>query len=181
MWYADTATGNREKDTGADLGIIINGQYAGDSEFFKAARFQAKKVPPSNSATIDLDQTKALLRTDGLGYYLFYHGQDRQEWRRPPSVAPATAFEQHVTNAEKAMEESKRLKKDLGIESASNVDNDSFDFSIFITFALADPGAESGVMARSKSEAVRILMGGGAPSRLARRSLLGSRLMRQSG
>jgi len=123
VWYADTATGNREKDTGADLGLIVNGQYAGEGEFFKAARFQVKKVPSSGTATIDLDQTKALLRTENLGYYLFYHGQDRHDWRRPPSVAPATAFERHVKNAEEAGEQGKRLRKELGNQSVNNVDS----------------------------------------------------------
>ena len=170
VWYADTATGNREKETGADLGLIVNGQYLGDSEFFKAARFQVKKVPASNTATIELDQTRALLRTDNLGFYLFYHGQDRSDWRRPPSVAPAIEFAHHVKNAEETVQSGKRLGKELGTQSVSDVDSESFDFAAFVTFALADPGSESGAMANSKNEAIRILMGGGPdgpPSRVA--------------
>ena len=170
VWYADTATGNREKETGADLGLIVNGQYSGDREFFKAARFQVKKVPANNTATIDLDQTRALLRTENLGFYLFYHAQDRNEWRRPPSVAPAFEFANHVTNAEKAIQEGKRVGNKLGSQCVSNVDSESYDFAAFLTFALADPGSESGAMANSRDEAVRTLMGGGPggpPSRVA--------------
>jgi hypothetical protein len=171
VWYADTATGNREKETGADLGLIINGQYAGDREFFKAARFQVKKVPSNNTAIIDLDQTQALLRTENLGYYLFYHAQDRNEWRRPPSVAPAHEFANHVRTAEEAIKEGKRLPKnqELGTQSVNNVDSESYDFAAFLTFALADPGSECGVMTQSKNESVRVLMNGGPggpPSRV---------------
>lgn len=167
IWYADTATGNREKETGADLGLIVHGQYAGDAEFFKSARFQVKKVPPSNTARIDLNQTKALLRTPGLGYYLFYHGQDRQEFRRPTTVVPAAAFENNLKNAEKIVLEGKQSRKELGEDSIQNVDNYAYDFAVFLTFALADPSADYGAIARSKSEAVRVLMAGGPPSRLA--------------
>jgi len=167
IWYADTAAGNREKTTGADLGLIIHGQYSGDGEFFKVARFQVKKVPSSNTVTIDLDQTKALLRKGELGYYLFFHAQDRNEWRRPPSVAPAKTFEQLVLEKERALTEGRVSGKSLGNESASNVDNHSFDFATFITFALADPATDFGAAARSKSDAVYTLMAGGPPTRLA--------------
>lgn len=167
IWYADTATGSREKETGADLGLIVHGQYLANREFFKVARFQVKKVPPSNTARIELNQTKALLRTPGLGHYLFYHGQDRQEFRRPPTVAPVSAFEQVLTNAEKTVAEGKTARKELGEESIQNVDNSAYDFAVFLTFAFADPSADHGAFARSKSEAVRVLMGGGPPSRLA--------------
>lgn len=167
VWYADTAAGNREKDTGADLGLIIHGQYAGDEEFYKVARFQVKKVPSGNTARIDLNQTKVLLRSEGLGHYLFFHGQDHQDWRRPPSVAPTTAFEHNLRQAEKALAEGKSPRKELGDEHIQNVDNSSYDFATFITFALADPAADFGAFARSKSTAVRLLMGGGPPSRLA--------------
>lgn len=167
VWYADTATGNREKESGADLGLIVHGQYAGDDEFFKVARFQVKKVPSSNTARIDLNQTKALLQTEGLGYYLFFHGQDRQDWRRPPSVAPASEFEYNLEQAEKALQEGKRPGRELGKEDIQNIDGKSYDFATFITFAFADPAADFGAFARSKSAAVQTLMGGGPPSRLA--------------
>jgi hypothetical protein len=170
VWYADTATGNREKETGADLGLIVNGQYLGDREFFKAARFQVKKVPANNTATIKLDQTQALLGTDNLGFYLFFHGQDRSEWRRPPSVALAYAFAEHVSNAVNAIQEGKRSKQEMGTLSVNDVDRQSFDFAAFITFAFADPGSDCGVMAKSRDESIRMLMGGGPggpPSRVA--------------
>lgn len=167
IWYADTATANLEKVTGADLGLIVHGQYAGDEEFYKVARFQVKKVPSSNTARIDLSQTKALLQSEGLGYYLFFHGQDRQDWRRPPTAAPASAFEPNLKRAEQARAEGKSARRELGEENIQNVDNSSFDFATFVTFAFADPAADFGAFARSKSEAVRLLMGGGPPTRLA--------------
>lgn len=167
VWYADTAAGNREKETGADLGLIVHGQYSGDQEFFKVARFQVKKVPASNTARIDLNQTKSLLQTEGLGHYLFFHGQDRQDWRRPPTVAPASEFEHHVRKAESAQAEVMRVRSELGREDIQSIDNKSYDFATFLTFAFADPAADFGAFARSKSAAVRILMGGGPPTRLA--------------
>lgn len=167
IWYADTATGNREKESGADLGLIVHGQYAGEDEFFKVARFQVKKVPSSNIARIDLNQTKALLRTEGLGYYLFFHGQDLQGWRRPPSVAPAYKFEYNLKQAEKALEEGKRSGQELGKKNIDYIDYGSYDFATFITFAFADPAADFGAFARSKPAAVQTLMGDGPPSRLA--------------
>lgn len=93
VWYADTATGSLEKVTGADLGLIVHGQYAGDEEFFKVARFQVKKVPSSNTARIDLNQTKALLQSEGLGHYLFFTGKiakiggDHRRSRRPQRLS----------------------------------------------------------------------------------------------
>lgn len=167
VWYADTSIGNREKQTGADLGLILHGQYSGDDEFYKVARFQVKKVPSSNTARIDFSQTKALLREENVGHYLFFHGQDAQEWRRPPSVAPAKEFQYKLEQAEKKLLEEKQQTKELGDESIENVDNSSFDFATFLTFAVADPVADFGAFARSKTSAVRILMSGGPPSRLA--------------
>lgn len=167
VWYADTSIGNREKETGADLGLIFHGQYSDDDEFYKIARFQVKKVPSSNTARLDLNQTKALLREENVGHYLFFHGQDRQDWRRPPSIAPAKEFQYKLERAEKELLEEKSRRKELGVESIENVDNSSFDFSAFLTFAVADPAADFGAYARSKSAAVQILMSGGPPSRLA--------------
>lgn len=167
VWYADTSIGNREKETGADLGLIVHGQYAGDDEFYKIVRFQVKKVPSSNTARIDLTQTKSLLRNEGVGHYLFFHGQDQQDWRRPPSVAPAREFQYNLTQAEKKLLEDKAGRKELGDASIQNIDNSSFDFSAFLTFAVADPAADFGAFARSKTAAVQILMSGGPPSRLA--------------
>jgi hypothetical protein len=43
VWYADTATDNREKVTGADLGLIVNGKYGEEEEFFKVARFDTSR------------------------------------------------------------------------------------------------------------------------------------------
>jgi hypothetical protein len=126
-----------------------------------------KKVPSSNTARIDLNQTKALLQSEGVGHYLFFHGQDRQDWRRPPSVAPAPEFERYLKEAEEMRTEGKSLRKELGEENIQNVDNSSFDFATFITFALVDPTADFGAFARSKSAAVRLLMAGGPPTRLA--------------
>lgn len=65
------------------------------------------------------------------------------------------------------MAEGKTARKELGEESIQNVDNSAYDFAVFLTFAFADPSADHGAFARSKSEAVRVLMGGGPPSRLA--------------
>jgi hypothetical protein len=67
--YVDTATASREAITGADLGLIIQAQLPRQQEYFKAARFQSKKVSKSGSARIDLDQAEKLIAAKNYGYY----------------------------------------------------------------------------------------------------------------
>ena len=57
--YADTATARREGITGADLGLVVHGRFSSREEFFKVARFQAKKAD-RNKTQIRLDQTQGL-------------------------------------------------------------------------------------------------------------------------
>ncbi len=156
--YMDTATARRESLTGADLGLIIQARFSRQQEFFKAVRFQAKKVDKSGNARIDLNQTDALIRTKSLGYYLFYHRYDLQNWSPAPTVQPASNFEYHVEESRKN-ENKLSLSNDIKLgEKTLGVTSGGYDFATFITFALADQASEHGVLAASAKEATSLLM-----------------------
>ena len=152
--YVDTATASREAITGADLGLIIQAQLPRQQEYFKAARFQAKKVSKSGSARIDLDQAEKLIAAKHYGYYLFYHPYISNEWSLPPTVSSAVQFNSHVNEARQNAP--KHPGATLG-EKSVDIDGGNFDFATFITFALADQASEHGTLASTAEEAVRLL------------------------
>jgi len=160
IYYADTAAGRREALTGADLGFIVHAVLPKQREFFKVARFQAKKVSRSGNARIDLDQTRALMRRPELGYYLFYHFLDEKTWSLAPTVGEASNYKQKVEEVEEIEKKNeKRPKEKLG-EVSLPARSDGYDFATFVTFGLSDPAAEHGVMTSSPTEALRVLMAG---------------------
>ena len=149
VYYADTANQSREGRTGADFGLIIQARYGNQREFFKVARFQAKKVEGS-SARIDLEQVEALLKHEGLGYFLFYHRfDDIKEWTPPPIVKPADLYQNKL-------EEFKTKQKD--ITDSELLLEKCWDFASFVTFGLADPASEYGVIESRADRAVSTLM-----------------------
>ncbi|MDA0244997.1 MAG: hypothetical protein OT477_16390 [Chloroflexi bacterium] len=159
VWYADTATAKREKHTGADLGLIIHGQYEGGNEFFRVARFQAKKVK-DGKATIDKKQTENLLKIPNLGYYLLYNGEKKQSLYRPLNVTVVPASHEPFYNFDSKTKEVNFLDKKGG-----RIWKNNYDFAMFLTFALADLSSKNpsdnnyGAVANSESEAMQILMG----------------------
>jgi len=161
IWYADTATGRREATTGADLGLIVQAKFRDQDEFFKVIRFQAKKVGRSGNARIDLDQVAALIQRDHLGYYLFYHPLLKNSWSLAPTVRAARDFENHLTEAQKQQQQ--KLRRPLG-ETSAQVQQNGLDLAMFITFAVADPASEHGVLASDAREAVSVLMSGDIPN-----------------
>jgi hypothetical protein len=158
FWYADIATNRQESLTGADLGLVVHAKFGGNEEFLKVLRFQAKKVSRSGRAKIDLDQTVALLGKAGLGYYLFYHAQDKEQWHRPPTVCSAGRFKQLVEERQ----QKSASRKSLGMEYV-NAKDDGYDFASFVTFAFSDPASEHGVLVGSPRDAVSTLTGGNFP------------------
>lgn len=161
IWYADTAAARKEGVTGADLGLIVQARLGSQEEFFKAARFQSKKVGRSGDARIDLNQVKALLHHQRLGYYLFYHPLDKKSWSLAPTVRPATDFQHDLEQAQQ-----QKPRHQLG-EFSRSVNGKGIDLAMFITFALADAGADHGVLASTAAEAVSVLMSGDPrPSRV---------------
>lgn len=152
--YFDTATARQEKVTGADLGLIIHAEYPWHDEFFKVARFQAKKADGGGKAAIDLDQMRALTSADGLGYYVFYH-QARSERGTPcPTVRPAQAFNQHLDEASQRPGGGPRSgsRPGLGVVTVDALDS-GWDFASFVTFALADPASSFGLLRDSPERA----------------------------
>ncbi|MEH2027772.1 MAG: hypothetical protein V7K62_30170 [Nostoc sp.] len=149
VYYADTANESREAFTGADFGLIIQARYENQPEFFKVARFQAKKVE-GGSAGINLEQVEALLQHEKLGYFLFYHRFDIKEWTPPPIVKPADFYQTQL-------EEFKTNKKKY-ITDPMNGYEKCWDFASFVTFGLADPASEYGVIESRADDAVSTLM-----------------------
>ena len=143
IFYADTATARRESLTGADFGLVIQARFGKQQpEYFKVARFQAKKVEKSGSALIDFDQVEALLNRPDVGYFIFYHFHDLKKWSLPPTVLSAGHFKSRL---EELRVERARIKgPELGKESKS-VQDTGYDFATFLTFALADPASEHGL------------------------------------
>lgn len=166
IWYADTATARREAITGADLGLVVHGKIPGRSDYFKVVRFQAKKVGATGKATIDLDQVERLTETDSLGYYLFYHRLDAKRWCPAPTVRSATNFKHQLDEAKKKQAEEAKTKpgrpESYGTTSA-DVRDGGWDFATFLTFGLADPAADHGVLCDDPREAARTLMSGARP------------------
>jgi hypothetical protein len=161
IWYADTAAARKEGVTGADLGLIIQARLGTQEEFFKAARFQSKKVRRSGDARIDLNQVKALLHPQRLGYYVFYHPLDKNSWSLAPTVRPATDFQDDLKQAQQ-----QNPPRQLG-EITKSVNRNGVDLAMFVTFALADAGADHGVLASTAVEAASVLMSGDPrPSRV---------------
>jgi hypothetical protein len=160
IWYADTATARRESVTGADLGLVVHARFPNQEEFFKVARFQAKKADRSGKAAIDLNQVEALLRTAHLGYLLFYHPLDPKQWSLPPTVRPAATFSNEVQNARKNSDEPPHHRPRPGDLPSISVDTqgNGWDLAAFVTFALTDPGSEEGVLATTAEDAVGELM-----------------------
>jgi hypothetical protein len=161
IWYADTAAARKEGVTGADLGLIVQARLGSQEEFFKVARFQSKKVGRSGKARIDLGQVRALLHHERLGYYLFYHPLDKNSWSLAPTVRPATDFQHDLEEAQQ-----QKPSGQLGVIT-DLVNGRGVDLAMFVTFALADAGADHGVLASTAVEAVSVLMSGDPrPSRV---------------
>lgn len=169
VWYADTAAAGQESTSGADLGLVVHGLLGGGrQDFIKVARLQAKKVGRSGSASIDLDQLGALHKTDGVGYYLFYHYLEQNGWNLAPTVRAASDFSHQLERAEKHVAD-RPPGRGLGRVSVG-VRNGGLDLASFVTFHLADVGSEVGVLALDPQDAVRLLFGGApglpAPTRV---------------
>jgi hypothetical protein len=162
LYYADTATARQEATTGADLGLILHCKFGPQEEFWKVARFQAKKVGRSGQAQIDLDQTEALLQQEALGFYLFYHAWGPGAWSLTPTVTAAARYSQAVQEHHQ-----KGPKRNLGVASLPARES-GFDFATFITFALADQASELGVATADPEHAMYALMGGNlrSPTRI---------------
>lgn len=158
LYYADTATARQEATTGADLGLILHCKFGMQEEFWKVARFQAKKVGRSGQAQIDLDQTEVLIQQESLGYYLFYHAWASNAWTLMPTVTAAARY----ANAVKEHRE-KGPKRNLGVASLPARDS-GIDFSTFVTFGLADQGSEIGAVSDDPEHAIYALIGRNLPS-----------------
>ncbi len=163
VWYADTATARQEQITGADLGLIIQAKLPHRQEFWKSARFQAKKTQGNGVATIDLDQVRALAQANG--YLLFYHPfLGSKDWSVTPTVQPAQSYSDEVERAQASARRGPRLGK----TQAHTWNRTSVDFATFVTFAIADPESEAGVSSDDAFGAARALVAEnlGSPSRV---------------
>ncbi len=162
LWYADTAAGRRERATGADLGVVVQGRFSGGAEFFKVARFQAKKLDRPGYLRVDLEQLEHLLLGENLGYYLLYHRLADGAWTLPPTVASAQGVKYGIEQQDRR--EKPPLERDWGQGEAYLQDSYGvYDLAMFLTFGLADPAAEAGVLCAEAHCAVSALMASGGP------------------
>jgi hypothetical protein len=155
IFYADTATARKESITGADFGLVVHARFGKQPEYFKVARFQAKKAEKNGSAVIDFDQVAALLNRPNVGYYIFYHFHDPKKWSLVPTVLSAGYFKHRLE--ELRVEKAKIKSTEMGKES-KNVQESGYDFATFLAFALADPASEHGAYVLTAEDAVRELM-----------------------
>ncbi|MBL8745367.1 MAG: hypothetical protein JNK58_03315 [Phycisphaerae bacterium] len=155
--YIDTATAGQEKYSGGDLGLVIHGRYSRHDEFFKAAVLQAKKADWSCTCRVDVSQAERLLMQAGLGFYLLYHPYNKTRWCPAPTVHSVQAIESEVKEAVK--------KQQSTIHQSMS--GHGWDFAAFVTFGLADPASELGVLSTTPAEAASAAMNGGGarPSR----------------
>ncbi|MCF3643056.1 hypothetical protein LXM94_24140 [Rhizobium sp. TRM95111] len=121
--YADIAMGKQEKDTGADLGVVLCVKIGGVPHF-RPFRLQAKKVSSEGRADIRHPKKDAWgqarkLRDSRIGYYLYYFQRD------PEKLSPLTVPSPIVQSVETILTTS---------EYPSNVDatEESVDLATFI-------------------------------------------------
>lgn len=155
--YVDTATGRRERQSGADFGVVVHGSDDVNGEWVKAALFQVKKTERFGSFEIDFDQLRALLRTPNLGFYLIFTRNAPSG--PPPVVVPAGFFENDLDRrAEQRQKEpgGGRASEPLGSEVVSA--RAPTDWAFFLALAVADPGSGIGVSAATPFEAARLLL-----------------------
>jgi hypothetical protein len=163
LQYFDTATARQEKLTGADLGLVVHAQFPWHDEFFKVARFQAKKADRGGKARLDLDQLETLLGANGLGYYLFYHELREEPGTPAPTVRDARDFQRFVDEARKP--QAGRRPGGPGDTSIDALDT-GWDFAALVTFGLADPSSAAGVMQPTAERAADAVLGRGMPTRV---------------
>jgi len=84
FFIADLSIGGRERQTGADFGVIVDVSLPNENRFVKACRFQAKKAYANGKARIDLGQVEAMLACEHIGYELFYHEEVQHAGEAPP-------------------------------------------------------------------------------------------------
>lgn len=153
--YADIASQRREKDTGADLALILRCRYSWHPEFFKVVRFQAKKADGHGNAIIDQTQVEALVAEKSLGYHLFYPQTDEAGWVLPPTVVASSMLR---------LPRKKRARsRTLRFNSFST----GWDFAAFVAFAMASPGSAEGRLTASEDEAIRLAFTPTLPAHLA--------------
>lgn len=156
--YVDTATGRRERQTGADFGVVVHGADEAHGEWAKAAAFQVKKTERFGRFKIDFDQLQALLQTPDMGYYLLFTRNAPSA--PPPVVIPAVAFDSDLQHQlEKRQRDQTgwpRPTDTLGTEVVGGRVEE--DWAFFVALALADPRSGVGVSAPTPAEAARLLL-----------------------
>ena len=171
----DVATGNRESKSGADFGLILHVKLPGNKEFFRSFLFQAKKVPQSGSARIDIAQAQTLTKYKELGYYIFYHQDGKDKWNPVPTIQEAERVVQKIKQT--AQEDSAEVKKPARsraskppVKPSSKKNSEEsprtrslfvrdagYEFASFITFAGADYLSNFGVLSESPEKALSAL------------------------
>lgn len=152
--YVDTATGRRERQTGADFGVVVHGADESNEEWAKAVLFQVKKTERFGHFEIEFDQLKALLRTPELGHYLLITRNAPSA--PPPVVIAAEAFDGYLQRRSEERQQPGTKADKLG---SGMVSSDAYqDWAFFMALAVSDPASGIGVSAPSPHEAVHLLL-----------------------
>jgi len=128
--YADLSSNNREKETGADLGIVFHINLPDYKEKVNVAILQAKKF--NKSARIELNQLETINKYAGnSAFYLFYDMNSSEQ--NAPIVKKADTVRMLLGNE-------LENQKTKSIERSKVVDGyDSVPLSIFLIFELLNP------------------------------------------
>lgn len=154
--YLDTATGRRERETGADFGVIVHGADRIHGEWVKALLFQVKKSETFGRFEIDFDQLQTLLRRPELGYYLLV--TQNSPSAPPPVVIGADRFESDLHKRSEERQKPTPTRTDTLGSGIVDRGYDCQDWAFFIALAASDPSSDVGVVSPSPSEATRLLL-----------------------
>jgi hypothetical protein len=161
VFYSDTATNKQESVTGSDFALIFHVRFPDQDEYFKVARFQAKKADRRGAARIELDQADRILQTQGVGHYVFYHEYRDEQWTLPPTVMSATEFKIFIDskNRDRQTQPGRKTRTNpssLGSQTINVTSGrtSNYDLASFLTFGLADATSEFGKLTGSPREAV---------------------------
>ncbi|PIE78289.1 MAG: hypothetical protein CSA15_08580 [Candidatus Delongbacteria bacterium] len=133
--YADLSSNNREKYTGADLGLIFHVNLPDYQEKVNVAIIQSKKF--DKRASIDLRQIETLKKfAEESGYYCFYD-MNRND-RTSPLIQKANSITSILNNDIENMKTKSLMRNDI-----TERYNGGIPLSIFFIFDMLNPENES--------------------------------------
>lgn len=135
FYYADLSSNNKEKHTGADLGLIFHVNLPDYQEKVNVAIIQAKKF--NERASIDLKQIETLKKyAENSAYYCFYDMNKKD--RTSPLIQKANYITSILGNNKEEY-----LSKSLKRNDITERYNGGIPLSIFLIFEMLNPDNSS--------------------------------------